>query len=166
MHHLALACWHLASKYCLAPVNYMLSGTVINVNNILPFPLEKTLNNYRPQRSCSKVMFYTYLSFCLWWGVSGRHPPEQTPHSRQTPPPRDGHCSRWYASYWNAFLFDFCLVFEVSRRFSICRYITDKQKWHGLLQLTRFQKCQATSAGTGTMNRYKMAGDTGFQDSD
>ena len=31
----------------------------------------------------------------------------QTPPSRhqQTPPPRDGHCSGWYASYWNAFLF-------------------------------------------------------------
>ena len=32
-------------------------------------------------------------------GVSGRHPPGQTP------PPPDGHCSGRYASYWNAFLF-------------------------------------------------------------
>ena len=52
----------------------------------------------------------------------GRHPPRQTPHPQadtplgkpslwQTPPPLgrhppvDGHCSRRYASYWNAFLF-------------------------------------------------------------
>ena len=27
-----------------------------------------------------------------------------TPRQR-TPPPPSGHCSRWYASYWNAFLF-------------------------------------------------------------
>ena len=40
----------------------------------------------------------------------GRHPSGQTSPlgrhtSRQTLPPRYGHCSRRYASYWNAFLF-------------------------------------------------------------
>ena len=46
----------------------------------------------------------------------GRLPPGQTSTPRQTadtprqthppaPPPRDGHCIRRYASYWNAFLF-------------------------------------------------------------
>ena len=62
--------------------------------------------------------------------MSGRHPPAdtpwqkdtppgQTPAPRQadspiwavTPPPRDGHCSRRYASYWNAYLFMFIIIF-------------------------------------------------------
>ena len=33
----------------------------------------------------------------------GRPPPRQT--SAWADPPADGHCSGWYASYWNAFLF-------------------------------------------------------------
>ena len=39
--------------------------------------------------------------------------PEQTPRA-DPPPPVDGHCCRWYASYWNAFLFcmDFCEHFS------------------------------------------------------
>ena len=37
---------------------------------------------------------------------SSRHtPPRQTPLGRHPPPNRDGHCSRRYAFYWNAFLF-------------------------------------------------------------
>ena len=39
-------------------------------------------------------------------------PPSGHPHWEQTPPPpgsRDSYCCRWYASYWNAFLF--CNVF-------------------------------------------------------
>ena len=31
-------------------------------------------------------------------------PTPQPPQSRHLPPPRDGHCCRWYTSYWNAFL--------------------------------------------------------------
>ena len=33
-----------------------------------------------------------------WGGCASQHAP------RQTPPPVDGYCHRWYASYWNAFL--------------------------------------------------------------
>ena len=62
---------------------------------------------------------------CVWQtsprqtSLPGRHPPGQTP-PRQTPhgqtpplpsacwdtppPPTSSHCSRWHASYWNAFL--------------------------------------------------------------
>ena len=46
----------------------------------------------------------------------GRHPQVDTPLRADTPsgqtllwtdtPPADGHCSRRYASYWNAFLFN------------------------------------------------------------
>ena len=43
----------------------------------------------------------------------GRHHPGQTLPGQvppgQTCPPTDGHCSGRYASYWNAFLFFFCL---------------------------------------------------------
>ena len=38
-----------------------------------------------------------------------RYPPSDIHTPGQTPPqadlPEDGHCSGWYASYWNAFLF-------------------------------------------------------------
>ena len=38
----------------------------------------------------------------------GRHPPGQPPSQADTtlntPLPPDGHCSGWYASFWNAFL--------------------------------------------------------------
>ena len=37
------------------------------------------------------------------------HPPGQTPQ-----PPSDGHCSRRYASYWNAFLFYQQLLLQYS----------------------------------------------------
>ena len=88
---------------------------------------------YRPQRSCGKVMF-SRVSVILFTGTvcipactgadtpHPADPPGQTypsmhwcrpPPGRcrhplwadtpwQTPP--DSHCSRWYASYWNAFL--------------------------------------------------------------
>ena len=39
----------------------------------------------------------------------GRQPPEQAP----PPPGRDSYCSRWYASYWNAFFFS--LIFVVAQ---------------------------------------------------
>ena len=51
----------------------------------------------RPQLSCGKVMFL-HVSVILLTGV-GRG------SGRQTPPSPDGHYSRRYASYWNAFLF-------------------------------------------------------------
>ena len=48
---------------------------------------------------------------CLFVHKGGCTPPRQkadTPLGRHPldryPPPADGHCSRWYASYWNAFL--------------------------------------------------------------
>ena len=66
--------------------------------------------------------------------LAGRHPPPQadtpwhadtppwqadTPPGGQTPPwqaethsPSDSYCSGWYASYWNAFLFNFCSFFN------------------------------------------------------
>ena len=74
---------------------------------------------YRPQRSCGKIMFL-YLSVILFtMGVSGR-PPRQvlswadtpradspradSPRAHTSWAERDSHCSRWYVSYWNAFL--------------------------------------------------------------
>ena len=64
--------------------------------------------NYRPQRSCGKVIFL-HLSVILFTGGSGRHPREDTPLGRHPPgtppPPADGHYSGRYVSYWNAFLF-------------------------------------------------------------
>ena len=51
---------------------------------------------------------------CLWVGGVCLSPgqtalPRQTPflpwQTAPSPPPRDGHCSGRYASYWNAFLF-------------------------------------------------------------
>ena len=89
---------------------------------------------YRPQRSCGKLMFL-HLSIILsgggclppcmlgytpsWvdtpllaetpWAPLGRPLPTppwaNTPLGRHPPPPADGYCSGWYASYWNAFLF-------------------------------------------------------------
>ena len=47
-----------------------------------------------------------------WADPQGRHPIGQTtPWAdtsswADTPCPADGYCSGWYASYWNAFLFD------------------------------------------------------------
>ena len=49
-----------------------------------------------------------YVRECAWQGgMRGR---------------RDGHCSRRYASYWNAFLFPMSLkdIFPVSQNFSLC----------------------------------------------
>ena len=62
------------------------------------------------------------LSVILFKGMGWPTPPRQTDTPRRHPPwtdtpapqadpplgrhlPRDGHCSGWYASYWNAFLF-------------------------------------------------------------
>ena len=60
---------------------------------------------YRPQHSCGKVMFL-HLSVMLSTG-EGVYTPIQTPDLSRHPP-ADGHCSRRYASYWNAFLFKLC----------------------------------------------------------
>ena len=68
-------------------------------------------NFSHPQRSCDKVMFL-HLCVMRFTGGScrhtppGRHAPGQTPPWADTdPPPRYGHCSGRYASYWNASLF-------------------------------------------------------------
>ena len=37
----------------------------------------------------------------------------------QIPPPPDGHCSKWYASYWNAFLF----LIQFSTVFVVCLFV-------------------------------------------
>ena len=91
--------------------------------------------DYRPQRSCSKVMFFHLCvshfvhggGACLidtlpWVGTPGRCPWADTPLGRhpradapwadtpgQTPPSRaDSYCIGRYASYWNAALFNLC----------------------------------------------------------
>ena len=55
--------------------------------------LEKSGNFVSPEKwepcSCGKVMF-SQASVILTWGVSGRHPPGQTP-PRQTPSPGQTH---------------------------------------------------------------------------
>ena len=63
------------------------------------------------KRSCGKVMFL-HLSVIMFTGGGGVHPRwEDFPLGRQPPgrrpqgdthPPRDGHCSVRYASYWHA----------------------------------------------------------------
>ena len=61
------------------------------------------------KNSCGKVMF---SQVCVKNSVRGEevsvplHAGIHTPPAlgRNFPPPRDGHCSGWYASYWNAFL--------------------------------------------------------------
>ena len=76
---------------------------------------------------CGKVMF-SQASVILstgrggvWQTPPGKHPPGRPPGQTPPPwadtlpgqttywpdnhPPGDGHCSRWYASYWNAFFF-------------------------------------------------------------
>ena len=64
--------------------------------------------------SCGKVLFL-HLSVILFTGGRGvfgqtptplgRHPLHgQTPPRQTIPPPPNGRCSGWYASYWNAFL--------------------------------------------------------------
>ena len=70
-------------------------------------------NFYRPQHSCSNVMFFTPVcqSFCsqgvypsMHWD---RYLPGQTypsMHWGRHPPGGDGYCCRRYTSYWNAFL--------------------------------------------------------------
>ena len=84
---------------------------------------------YHPQRSCVKVMFLhmSLLHMCkhMTHVISSHQTPSgQTPtqadpppplaHTRahtswaDTPLPSYGHCSRRYASYWNAFLFVLC----------------------------------------------------------
>ena len=65
---------------------------------------------YRSQRSCGKVMF---SQACVkdsvhrggvYPSMHWASPPGQTPPWADTAPPPDGHCSRQYASYWNALL--------------------------------------------------------------
>ena len=89
------------------------------------------MNSYRPQRSYGKVMFL-HLSVILFTGVSatptpgkthpplgrhplGRHPPPCGHPTGQTPPctvhPGIRSTSGRYASYWNAYLFNFVWQF-------------------------------------------------------
>ena len=86
--------------------------------------VEWNLDNYRPQPSCGRVMF-SQASVILITGVCvadtpradtplGRHPPFPMHAGIHTPlpsacwdTPPGGHCTRRYASYWNAFLLKF-----------------------------------------------------------
>ena len=75
--------------------------------SLTPLLRSATAGNYRPQRSCGKVMFsQACQEFCPGGGVStmhwGRHPPSQcmlgyTPFWSDTL--SDGHYSGRYASY-------------------------------------------------------------------
>ena len=65
------------------------------------------LSCYCPKMKLRKGNVFTPVPDFFQGGV---HPPKQTP-PRQTPSPIDGHCSRRYASYWNAFLL---LIISVS----------------------------------------------------
>ena len=91
---------------------------------------------YRPQRSWAKVMFLQasviqphrgWAGGCLPQWMPGYHPPpqEQTRNRDQTPPPRQTRhhpprkadasirsMSGRYASYWNAFLWNFTFRVE------------------------------------------------------
>ena len=105
--------------------------TTLNLLQIvwLTFNWNTFLCYYRPQRSC-EGLFYRRLStrgggVCLsaCWDTTppqSRHPPSRSRHPQeQTHPPThpgDGHCCGRYASYWNAFLFYWCLPLELLGR--------------------------------------------------
>ena len=93
---------------------------------------------YRPQRSCEGYVFFTCVchsvhrggGVCLsasWDTTAQETPPEQTPPGADTPlpkqtppgsrhppqeqtPSQDGYCCGRYASYWNAFLFNYIVI--------------------------------------------------------
>ena len=107
-HHLGytnLKCAYWALKISYALWNFYCSpGT----EQIWIHSLFVTVRN----SSWGKVMF-SQVSVCPQGG--GVHPPRRQPlpPRQDTPlasrhPPRDGYCSGWYASYWDAFLFTFC----------------------------------------------------------
>ena len=92
------------------------------------------VDNYRPQRSCGKVMFldltvilstggcvsHCMLGYTPTLGREADHldrlPLGRHPNPRQTPP-ADGYCSGRY--YWNAFLFGLYFILDLS-------YISDE----------------------------------------
>ena len=88
--------YHFISKTCS-------HGRKTNAGAILLF-----VGYYCPQTKFT--CFYTCLWFCSWVGCTSplrqTDTPQQTlPPWADTLPPRDGHCSRRHASYWNAFMF-------------------------------------------------------------
>ena len=108
-----------------------------NLKNVFySFKLSFVLSAYLPSATVGveRQCFHKCLLFCPQEGVYTPFPkadtlPGQTPSCadtfpspRQIPPhwadmspptltPRGGHCSRRYASYWNAFLFPLCKRF-------------------------------------------------------
>ena len=56
------------------------------------------------------------------------NPPGRQPWA-DPPPPSDGHCSRWYASYWNAFLFMKAYFSKPTRYFSVLLTHSEKNFW-------------------------------------
>ena len=87
------------------------------VNTSVPVSISASVN-YCPQQSCRKVIFsqasvsHSVHRGCLPQYMLGYTPRPGTPPppwAGKPPPgrytPHDGHCSGWYASYWNAFLF-------------------------------------------------------------
>ena len=75
------------------------------------------VDNYRPQRSCGKVMFLHLPVILSTGGCVSQHALGETP-PRQTPP-ADGYCSGRYASYWNTFLCGLYFILDLS-------YISDE----------------------------------------
>ena len=73
---------------------------------------QRSLYISHPQTKLLKDNVFTSVcqEFCPQWG-GGVHPPGADPPGRHPleadthPPLRDGHCSGWYASNWNVFLF-------------------------------------------------------------
>ena len=83
---------------------FHITGSSVNLDPFLP-----------PTNEAWGKVIFSQASVCPW-EVSGRHPLGQTLPS----PQRDGHWSRWYASYWNAFLFSITVNFD---RFSNRKWV-------------------------------------------
>ena len=120
---------------------------------------KKLMYNYRPQRSCGKVMFC--LSFYPQGGCGRQTPPwaDSPPRQAEPPdrqiPPRDSHCSGQYASYCNAFLFiywywkqtmhmnSFRRAAQLSHQMIFCKIIPSSPsvEWHvAVVQYSSFSR--------------------------
>ena len=94
------------------------------------------------------------------WGYHtprSRHPSSwsRPPLGANTPPPRDGHCCRRYASYWNAFL----LIY----RSTCCGSISQRKGYTGhCIQRVRLQRSSehplATKRSPCTINIRAKSG--------
>ena len=108
-------------------------------------PSSSDTHNYRLQRSSRQCFTRICDSVHGGGGGSGRyprgrHPPGQTPPRDRHPPPADGHCSGWYASYWNAFLLlqakisqNWCIASSFWRGRGVTPTDTRPKKWTEML---------------------------------